>query len=168
MTIVKQSDSVENTEDQHEQTCLLTLKSKICNGANPLSYVVVQFSPESLADLSAKCMNRKGGLWTDPSPAILGEWNRSTKGHGQTSLVAQWLGLHPSTAESTGSIPGWGSFVCCRGKAKKKKKKNMAMDGNRKRLWTLRVKAQRKTESENRQNKANEGSKVTKIPKQFK
>ena len=48
-----------------------------------------------------------------------------------------------------GFDPWLGKF-CCHGKAKAKNKKNMAVDGNRKRLWTLGVKAQRKTERGNR------------------
>ena len=32
------------------------------------------------------------------------------KGCG-TSLVVQWLGLHPSTTRGMGSIPGWGTKI---------------------------------------------------------
>ena len=37
-----------------------------------------------------------------------------------TSLVVQWLGLHPSTAESGGLTPGWGTKI-----PHKQSKKNM-------------------------------------------
>ena len=33
------------------------------------------------------------------------------EGWGETSLAVQRLGLHPSTARGTGSIPGWGTKV---------------------------------------------------------
>ena len=35
---------------------------------------------------------------------------RKGKGCG-TSLVVQWLGLHPSTTRGMGSIPGWGTKI---------------------------------------------------------
>ena len=39
------------------------------------------------------------------------------------SLVVQWLGPCPSTAEGSGSIPGWGTKILqAEGKKKKKKK----------------------------------------------
>ena len=45
-----------------------------------------------------------------------------------TSLVVQWLGHYASTAEGTGSLPGWGTKILhatqCGGKKKKKLVKN--------------------------------------------
>ena len=38
-----------------------------------------------------------------------------------TSLMVQWLRLHPSTTGAMGSIPGQGSPAHCAGVAKKKK-----------------------------------------------
>ena len=38
--------------------------------------------------------------------------------------TSQWLGLHASTAEGTGLIPGWGTKIWHAGGAAKKQKKN--------------------------------------------
>ena len=46
------------------------------------------------------------------------------KGCG-TSLVVQWLGLHPSTTRGMGSIPGWGTKILHAMQQKKKKKIRM-------------------------------------------
>ena len=51
-----------------------------------------------------------------------------------SSLVVQWLRLHPSIAAGTGSIPGWGTKIphakWCGPKLKKKKKKTTVPLGN--------------------------------------
>ena len=48
--------------------------------------------------------------------------SRKQEQHGN-SLAGQWLGLHPSTARGTGSIPGQGTKILHTAHPGKKKKK---------------------------------------------
>ena len=49
--------------------------------------------------------------------------SRKQEQHGK-SLAVQWLGLHPSTARGTGSIPGQGTKILHTAHHSQKKKKN--------------------------------------------